>query len=134
MVWTLPESVFSGRRRVLLRRWADSYPVWAALTVLDAVREYHGEYRGPGVLPGALCPTLYVMNPLSGTLVAPETPRDEDIPSQGQDTRLVTESDVGGPRPPAPSPTTEETRHVDSSVDLYSTCAIHGYGRSKELI
>lgn len=67
--------------------------LWAALTVLDAVREY----RGPGVLPGALCPTLYVMNPLSGTLVAPETPRDEDIPSQGQDTRLVTESVVRDP-------------------------------------
>ena len=37
------------------------------------------------------------MNPLSGTLVAPENPRDEDIPSQGQDTRLVTESVVRDP-------------------------------------
>ena len=94
--------------------------LWAALTVLDAVREY----RGPGVLPGA----LYVMNPLSGTLVAPETPRDEDIPSQGQDTRLVTESVVRDPL---------LLVRLQKRLDTWThpwTCAIHGYGRSKELI
>ena len=58
---------------------------------------------------------------------------DEDIPSQGQDTRLVTESVV---RDPLLLVRLQKRlrRHVDSSVDLYSTCAIHGYGRSKELI
>ena len=71
--------------------------LWAALTVLDAVREY----RGPGVLPGALYALRYmsyesaIRHPCRAGVA--ETPRDEDIPSQGQDTRLVTESVVRDP-------------------------------------
>ena len=77
----------------VLRRWADlvrSYPL-PRVTVLDAVREY----RGPGT---KLCPSPYdmcrTMNPLSGTLVAPETAGTR---TYRKDTRLVTESVVRDP-------------------------------------
>ena len=81
----------------VLRRWADlvrSYPL-PRVTVLDAVREY----RGPGTklcptLAPTICAALSTMNPLSGTLVAPETAGTR---TYRKDTRLVTESVVRDP-------------------------------------